>query len=89
LVVVLSDTEGRRRRQCRTFASGGERGSAKEKIDYLLLSPALQKRVEHVDVFRRGFYAPRKWEAFENITGENKHRFQALDHHCVWAQLQA
>lgn len=88
MVVVLSDTPRRRRRQCRTFASRGERGSAKEKIDYLLLSPALQKRVEHVDVFRRGFYAPRKWEA-SNITGENKDRFQASDHHCVWAQLQA
>jgi hypothetical protein len=46
---------------------------------------ALRKKVEHVDVFRKGLYSPRKWESFENITAENKHRFQASDHHCLWA----
>jgi hypothetical protein len=35
-----------------------------EKIDYLLLSPALQRKVEAVDVFRKGYYAPGKWESF-------------------------
>lgn len=37
--------------------------------------------------FRKGFYTPRKWEAFENITRENKHRFQASDHHCLWTEV--
>ena len=59
--------------------------TAQQKIDYLLLSPALRKKVQAVDVFRKGFYAPRKWESFENINQANKDRFQASDHHCVWA----
>jgi endonuclease/exonuclease/phosphatase family metal-dependent hydrolase len=69
------------------FPGTYQRGTAKEKIDYLLLSPALRKHAEHVDVFRKGFYSPTKWESFENITRENKHRFQASDHHCVWAAV--
>lgn len=71
------------------FPGTYQRATAKEKIDYLLLSPALRKKVEHVDVFRKGFYSPRKWEAFENINSENKGRFQASDHHCVWAALNS
>lgn len=69
------------------FPGTYQRATTKEKIDYLLLSPALTKKVEHVDVFRKGFYAPRKWESFENITSENKGRFQASDHHCLWADV--
>jgi endonuclease/exonuclease/phosphatase family metal-dependent hydrolase len=70
------------------FPGTYQRGTAKEKIDYLLLSPALRRKVEHVDVFRKGFYSPSKWESFENITRENKERFQASDHHCVWADVE-
>jgi endonuclease/exonuclease/phosphatase family metal-dependent hydrolase len=66
-----------------------QRATAAQKIDYLLMSPALTKRVTQVDVFRKGFYAPTKWESFENITAENKARFQASDHHCVWAEVEA
>jgi endonuclease/exonuclease/phosphatase family metal-dependent hydrolase len=58
-----------------------------DKIDYLLLSPELRDRVTHVDVFRKGFYAPTKWESFENITKTTKDRFQASDHHCVYADV--
>jgi len=32
-------------------------------------------------------YAPRKWESFENINKENKDRFQASDHHCLWVEI--
>jgi endonuclease/exonuclease/phosphatase family metal-dependent hydrolase len=66
-----------------------QRGNAKEKFDYLLLSPVLRdnNRVHAVDVFRKGFYAPKKWESFENISIETKDRFQASDHHCVWADI--
>jgi len=70
------------------FPGTYQRATAKEKIDYLLLSPALRKRVEAVDVFRKGFYSPRKWQSFPNIDAENKHRFQASDHHCLWAEVE-
>lgn len=64
-----------------------QRATAAEKIDYLLLSPALAGRVTRVDVERRGYYAPTKWPSFENITRETKDRNQASDHHCLWAEL--
>lgn len=70
------------------FPGTYQHASAKEKIDYLLLSPALRSKVQAVDVCRKGFYAPRKWEAFENINAANKDRFQASDHHCLWAEIQ-
>lgn len=70
------------------FPGTYQHATAKEKIDYLLLSPALRKAVHAVDVCRKGFYAPRKWESFENINNTNKDRFQASDHHCLWAEVQ-
>jgi endonuclease/exonuclease/phosphatase family metal-dependent hydrolase len=69
------------------FPGTYQRATANEKIDYLLLSPALQRAVEAVDMCRKGFYAPTKWESFENIDAESRGRFQASDHHCVWAEL--
>jgi hypothetical protein len=63
------------------------RATAKEKFDYLLLSPKLKRQVKKVDVCRKGFYAPRKWECFENITAETKDSYQASDHHCLWADI--
>lgn len=69
------------------FPGTYQHATAREKIDYLLLSPELRKKVEAVDVCRKGFYAPRKWESFENIDAENRDRFQASDHHCLWASV--
>ncbi len=64
-----------------------QHATATEKLDYLLLSPELRRRVQAVDVCRKGYYAPTKWEAFPNITAKNKERFQASDHHCLWAEV--
>lgn len=61
--------------------------NAAQKIDYLLMSPALSERVTKVDVDRRGFYAPTKWKSLSSITKETKDRYQASDHHCLWADL--
>jgi len=36
---------------------------------------------------RHGFYAPKKWESFDNINATTKDRFQASDHHCLWADI--
>ena len=64
-----------------------QRATEKEKIDDLLLSPALKGKVRKVDVERRGFYSPKKWTSFANINAQTKDRFQASDHHCVWADI--
>jgi len=50
--------------------------------------PRPAKEGPNVDVCRKGFYAPTKWESFENISAKNKNRFQASDHHCLWAEIQ-
>jgi endonuclease/exonuclease/phosphatase family metal-dependent hydrolase len=61
--------------------------SAKEKIDYLLLSPVLFDKVINVDVNRRGYWTA-KWEHFDNLDDpEKRARFQASDHHCLWVEL--
>lgn len=65
-----------------------ERATAKQKIDYLLLSPALRKMARAVDVFRKGYYAPTKWESYADINRETKDRYQASDHHCVWVDVE-
>jgi len=69
------------------FPGTYQRATAAEKIDYLLMSPRLVERVMQVNVFRKGFYAPTKWESFENITKDTKDRNQASDHHCLWVDL--
>jgi endonuclease/exonuclease/phosphatase family metal-dependent hydrolase len=69
------------------FPGTYEHATAREKIDYLLLSPAIRQKVQAVDVCRKGFYAPEKWDSFSNINAQNRNRFQASDHHCVWADI--
>ena len=64
-----------------------DHANASQKFDYLLMSPALAEHVTAVDVNRRGFYAPTKWKSLPSITKETKDRFQASDHHCLWADL--
>jgi endonuclease/exonuclease/phosphatase family metal-dependent hydrolase len=70
------------------FPGTYKHANAKEKLDYLLLSPSLARSVDLVDVDRRGFYAPRKWKSLESITKDTKDRFQASDHHCLYADIE-
>jgi endonuclease/exonuclease/phosphatase family metal-dependent hydrolase len=70
-----------------TYPGTYQYATAKEKFDYLLLSPDLAQKVSMVDVNRKGFYAPTKWESYENINKKTKDRNQASDHHCLWADI--
>jgi endonuclease/exonuclease/phosphatase family metal-dependent hydrolase len=63
-----------------TFGSGR---SPKQKLDYILLSPALWQKVMAVDVERRGIYAPRSIASFPEVTAESS----ASDHAAVWVDL--
>ena len=58
--------------------------TSKQKIDYLLLSPALWARVQTVGVERGGIYAPRAGAPYASVTSLNN---QASDHAAVWAEL--
>lgn len=64
-----------------------ETANDKQKFDYILLSPELTSRVTAVDVCRKGTYAPRKWDCYDNITKDTKDRLAASDHQCVWADI--
>ena len=69
---------------------GGAR--AADKIDYVLLSPALRERAGRSGVFRRGVWpgerAP-KWDAYPEVDprrgGEKRHA--ASDHAALWVDL--
>jgi len=55
-----------------------------KQLDYLLLSEALAARAEQGGIERRGHYAPKTWKAFDTVTNA---RYQASDHHCVYADI--
>lgn len=62
-------------------------GNANQKIDYLMLSPALFNRVSGCGLFRKGAWpgvAPPRWEKYEEMT-EKIH--VASDHHVIWAEI--
>jgi len=66
--------------------------AASNKIDYILLSPALRERAGASGVFRRGMWPgvrPPKWQAYPEIDprqgGEERHA--ASDHAALWVDL--
>lgn len=60
-------------------------GTARNKIDYLIMSPALQKRLRDTGIERRGAYRPRTWEPFDTV---KKKADEASDHHLLWAEFE-
>jgi endonuclease/exonuclease/phosphatase family metal-dependent hydrolase len=64
-----------------TFGTQG----ARDKIDYVLLSPSLMDRVTDGGIFRRGvFSASDRWPFFDTITAKVH---QASDHAAIWADI--
>jgi hypothetical protein len=62
-------------------------GNDNNKIDYLLLSPALFDRVTAAGMFRKGAWPgsrPRRWEVYDELT-EKIH--VASDHHVILAEI--
>jgi len=62
-------------------------GSDRNKIDYLLLSPALFERVTACGLFRMGNWPgvrPPKWPVYPTLT---KEIHAASDHHVIWADI--
>ena len=58
-------------------------GTARDKIDYLIMSPTLKKKLVGVGIERRGSYHPTLWPVFDGVTA----RTEASDHHCIWAEF--
>lgn len=62
-------------------------GNDSNKIDYLLLSPALFERIIACGLFRKGAWPgknPKRWTVYDELT-EEKH--VASDHHVVWCEI--
>lgn len=74
------------------FDDGGHPGthgacSASNKIDYILLSPALFAKVRSGGVFRKGMWPgvrPRKWESYAELTRPED---AGSDHAALWVDL--
>jgi endonuclease/exonuclease/phosphatase family metal-dependent hydrolase len=63
-------------------------GNDSNKIDYLLLSPALFERVSSAGLFRKGAWPgrrPARWTVYPELTSEVH---AASDHHVIWAVLE-
>lgn len=60
-------------------------GLAGNKIDYLVMSPALRQRLVTTGVERRGSFHPNLWQSFDTVTGAST---EASDHHMVWAKFE-
>lgn len=66
-----------------TYGSSG----AKDKIDYILLSPALVALVQGSGIFRKGMWPgsrPAKWPVYPTVTKKNE---AASDHGALWVDL--
>jgi endonuclease/exonuclease/phosphatase family metal-dependent hydrolase len=62
-------------------------GNDNDKIDYILLSPALFGRVTSAGLFRKGAWPgsrPKRWQVYEQLT-EVVHA--ASDHHLIWVNI--
>lgn len=62
-------------------------GRDDEKIDYILLSPALFRRVAKGGIFRKGAWPgvrPQRWEVYPELA---KPVHAASDHHAIWVDL--
>lgn len=63
-------------------------GNDNNKIDYILLSPALFARITACGLFRKGAWpgrAPKRWTVYPELKEEIH---AASDHHLIWVELQ-
>ncbi len=62
-------------------------GNDNNKIDYLLVSPALWDKVDNAGLFRKGAWPgkqPPRWEVYPQLTKEHH---AASDHHLIFADI--
>ena len=59
-------------------------GRKDDKIDYLIMSRELRKRLRSTGIERRGSYHPNSWTPFDTVTSGAD---EASDHHLVWAKF--
>lgn len=92
---LLKDTDLRDVSEHPSFDTGSFKGKGtyalgndSNKIDYLLLSPALFDRVTASGLFRKGAWpgkSPVRWEVYPEL---EKPIHAASDHHLIWCEIQ-
>jgi endonuclease/exonuclease/phosphatase family metal-dependent hydrolase len=92
LAPLLQDTDLKDASQLEGWVWGEREGTygsgKKEKIDYILLSPALQKKVKAGGVNRKGlWHGPRTQNPWEMLPTLTKEVEAASDHAAVWVEL--
>lgn len=63
-------------------------GNDSNKLDYLLLSPALYARVKKSGLFRKGAWPgsrPKRWEVYPEL---KKKIHVGSDHHVIWCEIE-
>lgn len=93
LAPLLRETDLKDASQLEGWAWGEREGTygsgKKEKIDYLLLSPALQGKVRAGGVNRKGLWrGPRTQDPWEMLPTLTKEVEAASDHAAVWVELE-
>ncbi|MDX2214371.1 MAG: hypothetical protein SFY66_13860 [Oculatellaceae cyanobacterium bins.114] len=63
-------------------------GTASNKIDYLLLSPALFDRVQSGSIFRKGVWGGKNGTLFPHYPEMTKAIHAASDHAAIWAEIE-
>jgi endonuclease/exonuclease/phosphatase family metal-dependent hydrolase len=63
-------------------------GTASNKIDYLLLSPALFERVQGGGIFRKGVWGGKNGTLFPHYEEMTKAVHAASDHAAIWADIE-
>jgi endonuclease/exonuclease/phosphatase family metal-dependent hydrolase len=63
-------------------------GTAANKLDYILLSPALWDRVEAAGVERRGVWGGTKGRLFPHLATITREEEAASDHAAIWVDLR-
>ncbi|WEX08021.1 endonuclease/exonuclease/phosphatase family protein [Chelativorans sp. AA-79] len=92
LMPLLTDSDLKDAFAHPAFDDGGWPGTyglcnASNKIDYLLLSPALFERIEKGGLFRRGMWPgsrPVRWEVYEEL---KRKQDAGSDHAAIWVDI--
>lgn len=95
LAPLLSDTDLKDISEHDAFDDGasGERpgtfsnGTATNKIDFILLSPALFARAKSGGIFRKGVWGGKNGTLFEHFDEITKASEAASDHAAIWAEI--
>ncbi len=93
LAPLLRETDLKDASEHPKFDNGGRAGTykdghARDKLDYVLLSPALFSRMSQGGVWRRGVWGGKNgtlWEIYPEMT---QAYYAASDHACIWCDVE-